>query len=153
MLIYFRFLTEKECGYVALVSVFLWLVLGRWIERYTSRDFIRVMLEHIASPDQLENKYLARFYKKAVEWWQRKWDAICPLFLQRLIFTPEWNRRSQSEVLKHAAFWRSKNQGEHRYVTKIIWSLLLIGIFLFFFPIKNVKIDIQSRYRSWFSIY
>jgi hypothetical protein len=31
-----------------------------------------------------------------------------------LVFSPRWNRRTESEVRKHVAAWRSKDLREHR---------------------------------------
>ena len=49
-------------------------------------------------------------------WMQRLWDIICPLFLQRLVFVSQWNRRTHFSLLQHARFWRSVGRQEHRYV-------------------------------------
>lgn len=117
-----RFLTEKECGYVSGVLFLSWLSLGRWIERYTSRDFFRGMLEHLpASETQTDGGLLHRLQLKFKLWCQRLWDAVCPLFLQRLVFVPKWNRRSQEELLKHVAFWRSSQlDGEKKSTFRAI---------------------------------
>jgi hypothetical protein len=109
-----RFLTERECGYVSMLLFFSWLFLGRWIERYTSRDFFRAMLEHMPFDESSDLGILKRIISRVARWWQRKWDAVCPLFLQRMVFVPKWNRRSRNDLLKHVAFWRSQDQAEHR---------------------------------------
>ncbi len=103
-----RFLSEHECGYVSVVLFFSWLCLGRWIERYTSRDFFRAMLENLPSDNETSRKaFLRRLYSYIALECQRKWDSICPLFLQRMVFVPKWNRRSRDDLMKHIAFWRS----------------------------------------------
>jgi len=102
-------------------------VLGRWIERHTSRDYFRAMLEHIdhdsnasaqqrqtRSQQQQQQQQQHRRSVHRIESYilhaiHRQWDALCPLFLQRLTFTPQWNRRSQNELKKHVAYWRSRN--------------------------------------------
>jgi hypothetical protein len=111
-----RFLTERECGYVAVLLLFVWLALGRWTERHTSRDFFRVMLEHITPADNhREKKSLVRRVGSRMSYWfQRRWDAFCPLFLQKRVFTPHWNRRTRDDLMKHIAFWRSRNLPEQR---------------------------------------
>jgi hypothetical protein len=110
----YRFLTEKECGYASLVLVCLWLFLGRWIERYTSRDFLRAMLEDVSFDDRANLSFFQRLCQRSFQWCQRTWDAVCPLFLQRMVFVPQWNRRSSSDLMNHVAFWRSQNHREHR---------------------------------------
>lgn len=111
---YFRFLTEKECGYACLILVVSWLFLGRWIERYTSRDCFRAMMEQVPFEERTEQSRGRRLLSALSEWCQRGWDAVCPLFLQRLTFTPQWNRRTQNDIMKHVAFWRSRERLEHR---------------------------------------
>ena len=101
---------------MATVLIVAWLLLGRWIERYTSRDFFRAMLEHI-SYDDSDKPLLSKVGSRIALWFQRKWDAVCPLFLQRLVFSPHWNRRTQKDLLNHIAFWRSRDRREHRYAT------------------------------------
>ena len=106
-----RFLTARECGYVANLLLFFWLALGRWTERYTSRDFFRIMLEHVTPIDRGRERMslVWRVLEGIPLWLQRRWDAVCPLFLQRRLFTPHWNRRSRDELLKHISDWRSRD--------------------------------------------
>ena len=112
-----RFLTEEECGFCALLVFFVWLALGRWSERNIERNFFRVMLEHV-SPQSARNSgqksRLERFRERLFLGYNRKWDAICPLFLQRRVFAPHWNRRTTDDLMKHIAFWRSRNLVEQR---------------------------------------
>jgi hypothetical protein len=115
-----RFLTASECGQVSLLLLFVWLALGRWTERHTSRDFFRVMLEHITPPNSRRGK-TSRFrmiLSTISHWFQRRWDAVCPLFLQRRVFTPHWNRRTPDDLMKHIAFWRSRNLPEQRSMAR-----------------------------------
>jgi len=109
-----RFLTERECGIVALVLFFSWLALGRWNERHTSRDFFRIMLDHV-TPIRMRDRnisFLALVRTKLWFWLQRRWDSVCPMFVQRRVFSPHWNRRSRDELLQHISFWRSINLPE-----------------------------------------
>lgn len=109
-----RFLSERECGYVAVLVLLMWLALGRWTERHVNRDFFRVMLEHI-TPHQGRGEKMQRvrrFGAGIFLWFQRQWDAFCPLFLQRRVFAPHWNRRSTDDLMRHIAFWRSRNLGQ-----------------------------------------
>lgn len=89
---------------MALALFFLWLFLGRCVERYTSRDFLRAMLEDVSVSNDL----------RYIRWCQRTWDVLCPLFIQRMVFVPHWNLRSNSDLMKHAAFWRSQHYTERR---------------------------------------
>jgi hypothetical protein len=109
-----RYLTEMECGCAAALLVVFWLALGRWTERHTDRDFFRVMLEHTLPPSNIEKNCLARIETGARQFVLRQWDAMCPLFLQRQVFSPSWNRRSHEEFFKHVAFWRSHDALEQR---------------------------------------
>jgi hypothetical protein len=117
-----RFLTARECGQVSMLLLFVWLALGRWTERYTSRDFFRVMLEHITPLDHRRgNTSRVRKMSSTISlWFQRRWDAVCPLFLQRRVFTPHWNRRTSEDLMKHIAFWRSRNLSDQRSMSRAI---------------------------------
>lgn len=111
-----RFLTDRECGFVAVMLLLVWLALGRWSERHISRDFFRVMLEHI-SPYAPRGERMTRIKQFSVGislWLQRQWDVLCPLFLQRRVFAPHWNRRSTVDLMKHLASWRSRNIVQQR---------------------------------------
>ena len=107
-----KFLTEIECGYVALLLILLYFALGRWVERYTGRDFSRTMMEHISIPK--ERRFFCRIYLGILRWGERIWDAVCPVFLQRLFFVPQWNRRSYTDLLRHISYWRSQKCYERR---------------------------------------
>jgi hypothetical protein len=115
-----RFLSERECGWVALVVLAVWLALGRWTERNTSRDFFRVMMDH-TSPKQhpAGTSLIRRLASKISFWCQRQWDNFCPLFLQRRVFSPHWNTRPKEDLLRHIACWRSRNLPEQRSVARI----------------------------------
>lgn len=91
-----RFLSRSECGAVAIALACIWLVLGRWMERNVGRDYFRVMLEHTSTAVKHQ-------------WLQRQWDWLCPLFLQRRTFVPQWNRRTSNDVIRHIAAWRSRH--------------------------------------------
>ena len=107
-----RYLSESECLYFAFGILAFWLILGRYIERYTSRDFLRAMLEHSpAEPDAWKRGIVSRLRSYVSVACQRKWDSTCPMFLQRAVFVPKWNRRSRDDLMKHIAFWRS-TQGQ-----------------------------------------
>jgi hypothetical protein len=138
-----RFLTERECGYGSLLLFLAWLVLGRWIERYTSRDFFRTMLEHMPVEDRKNQSMITRIFSIVSRWSQRKWDAVCPLFLQRLVFTPQYNRRSQGDLLKHIAFWRSQDNREHRSIFRAV-----AGRGLVFFDNLDGQIDTGEESSS-----
>ena len=113
-----RFLTQRECGYASLLLLFSWLFLGRRIERYTSRDFFRAMVEHMSFDESNNHGLMKEVACRTRHWFERRWDAACPLFLQRSTFVPQWNRRNQNDVLRHVAFLRSRTQSEHRYAEK-----------------------------------
>ncbi|CAB9510642.1 expressed unknown protein [Seminavis robusta] len=110
-----RFLSELECGGAAVVLFLILLYLGRWCERWTSRDFTRAMLEHI-SFQTLQSTFLERLLLR----YKRRWDEVCPLFLQRLTFIPQWNLRSAGDLFKHICFWRSQDFREHRSVFRAV---------------------------------
>ena len=101
-----RFLTETECGFAGLLLLLLYCILCRWIERYTNRDFLRAMMEHI--PIRQERRFFHKLRHEMLEWGERTWDAICPLTLQRLIFLPRQNRRNHTDLLKYVSSWRSR---------------------------------------------
>ncbi|OEU06305.1 hypothetical protein FRACYDRAFT_255240 [Fragilariopsis cylindrus CCMP1102] len=107
-----KFLTETECGYVALLLMLLYFTLGRWVERYTGRDFSRTMMDHISIPK--ERRFFYRVYLGIFRWAERIWDDVCPVFLQRLFFVPQWNRRSHTDLLRHISYWRSQKCNERR---------------------------------------
>ena len=117
-----RFLSETECGAVAFLLTVFWLFLGRWTERWIRRDFPRAMIEHINEPDENSSTFMERLSLR----YKRQWDSICPLFLQRLTYSPEWNARRMDELMKHIAFWRSQDQREHRSVDACFYVLSLL---------------------------
>jgi len=104
-----RFISERECGWLAVLLVTFWLFLGRWTERWTSRDFTRAMMEHISKPV----KGSSTLFSRLMLWYNRKWDSICPLFLQRFTYMAPWNGRRMDDLMKHIAFWRSLDLREH----------------------------------------
>lgn len=156
----------------AVLLLFFWLVLGRVVERYTSRDYFRAMLEHMPPPSttvqkkrkEQQRQQTANTTKNGTatvpaptssttgtrsttmmekiqyalhisfayidRWMQRLWDAICPLPIQRLIFIPQWNKRTHSDLLQHVRFWRSIDRKEHRYVfhTQYIYMRVPLSI-------------------------
>lgn len=89
----------------------VWLFLGRWTERLTSRDFFRAMVEHTTLA-QMDGNFVSRLLHR----YKRQWDAIFPLFLQKYTYTPEWNRRSFDDLVKHIAFWQGNDFREHNTV-------------------------------------
>lgn len=127
-----RYLTSAECGYAALVIMILYLVLGRYTERHVGRSYERAMMEGISSlpspsrhcqssssstisPDRPRGEGpLTKSWSKFKLWIQRKWDVVCPLFLQRKVFTPQWNRASRSELTDHILRVRSEDFREHK---------------------------------------
>ena len=112
-----RFLSEGECGLVAVALLCLWLALGRWTERHLSRDFFRVMLEHVSPRENKIHGHLgfwSRLHSSVMLRLQRQWDFACPLFLQRRVFTPHWNRRLQHDLFKHISYWQSQNLDEQQ---------------------------------------
>jgi hypothetical protein len=111
-----RYLTATECGSAAVLVLLVWLMMGRYAERRIGRSFERSMMEHLSNQQGLTSKarFLPRTAFAVSIWCQRQWDRISPLFLQRLVFSPRWNRRSESEVRNHVAAWRSKDLREHR---------------------------------------
>lgn len=108
-----RYLTERECGLSAIVLLGVWMALGRWSERHTYRDLFRAMLEHLV-PAEVEKNFVRRTMAALRLWLLRRWDAICPLFLQRRVFSPHWNLRSRSDLIRHLAYWRTRNLQHHR---------------------------------------
>jgi len=61
-----------------------------------------------------ENRRFHRFHLQFLQWLERRWDALCPLVLQRLIFLPRWNRRNNADFLKYLSSRRSRNSQECR---------------------------------------
>lgn len=105
-----------ECVSAALVVVFLWLVMGRYAERNIGRSSERAMMEQLPATESLGTcpSFVNKIVLRLSIWYQRQWDRVCPLFLQRLVFTPRWNRRSRREFFNHIVSWRSKDLREHR---------------------------------------
>ena len=103
-----RFLTQTECGMSAIILAGAWMVMGRWSERHTYRDLFRAMLEHL-TPDEHDKSFFRRQLLATKLWLLRRWDAFCPLFLQRRTFSPQWNIRTRADLIKHFASWRSRN--------------------------------------------
>jgi hypothetical protein len=114
-----RFLTADECGSVAALVFFMWLSLARWTERNTNRDFFRVMLDHIITDSQEKKSFFRRFLSRLSIRYQRMYDAICPLFLQRRVFAPSWNLRSRKDLMKHIAYWRSRNLSKQQSIVNV----------------------------------
>ena len=109
-----RYLSASECAYSAATLFLLWLIMGRYAERKMGRSLERSMMEHLPSrPKGSLLLRLANYIKLA---FQRRWDRYCPILLQQLSFTPEWNRRSRKDTDNHLAAWRNKDLREHRYV-------------------------------------
>lgn len=109
-----RYLTERECGISAVLLLGVWMALGRWSERHTYRDLFRAMLEHLI-PAKPDKNILRRQFAAIKLWLLRRWDAVCPLFLQRRVFSPHWNLRSSRDLVRHIAFWRARNLKDHRF--------------------------------------
>lgn len=111
-----RYLTAAECGSAAVLVLALWLIMGRYAERRISRSFERAMMEHLSKQQGAGSKarLLPRMGTHISIWFQRQWDRVSPLFLQRLVFSPRWNHRTESDVRNHVAAWRSKDLREHR---------------------------------------
>ena len=107
-----RFLTQVECGCVGSFLLLLYCKLFRWIERYTNRNFFRVMVEHV--PIREEYSWFRRFQFAILDLIERHWDTTCPLALQKVIYLPHWNRRSKTEFLRHLCCWRSQECNERQ---------------------------------------
>ena len=76
-------------------------------------DLFRAMLEHLV-PVKPNESFIRRQVDSLKLWMLRRWDAFCPLFLQRRVFSPHWNLRTRKDLIKHLAFWRTRNLAEHR---------------------------------------
>jgi hypothetical protein len=130
-----RFLRSDECGLALAMLCFIWLALIRWAERNTSRDFFRVLSEAMPEEERLLSRLSIRY--------QRKWDAICPLFLQRLLFVPQWNRRSRQDLLKWTAHCRSHRLAKQQPFVKA--SSISLGNNVVFGDERDVDIDIEPN--------
>ena len=118
-----RYLTPKECGCAALVVVLLWLILGRYGERNIGRSYERVLMERSTIPrgticsgggghhrPPLHTPPLTDRMRSNVSLGcQRLRDCVCPLFLQRLVYVPAWNRRGQIDIARLIAAYRSED--------------------------------------------
>jgi hypothetical protein len=108
-----RFFSPQECAFASLAVFMLWLTMGRYSERKIGRTFERSMMEHLSS--DVEASFVRRvFIKPFILLVERYWDQLSPIFLQRLVFTPRWNRRTHAEITDHIRSWRSKDLREHR---------------------------------------
>lgn len=101
-----RYLSPGECATAATALCLIWLCLGRGAERSIGRTYERAFLEHVSEEPGLG------FY---VDLCQRQWDRFCPIFFQRRVFVPRWNRKTHSDVHDHIAAYRSKDFREHRH--------------------------------------
>ena len=113
-----RFLTEAECGCAGFLLILLYCILYRWIERHTNRHFFRAMVEHISANEK--SPLFHRLQLGILEWVERLWDSLTPLALQRMIFLPRWNRRSNTELLEHVAYWRSQKCKERQSTIRAV---------------------------------
>ena len=91
----------------------LWLGLGRYAERSINRTYERSMMDYsgidsknISPSHSFTQNFLLRC--------QRIWDYTCPLFLQRMIYIPPWNKRSHIEIVNQIKATRSNDGREHR---------------------------------------
>jgi hypothetical protein len=107
-----RYLSSTECGYAAAIAITLWLVMGRYAERRVGRTFERSMMEHLSN--EKDSGFVSQARLSFQLWWQRRWDRMCPIFFQRRIFTPRWNKRTEKDVENHIASWRSTDLREHK---------------------------------------
>ena len=49
-------------------------------------------------------------------WFSKAWDYTCPLFLQKRIYTPLWNKRRQTVIMNHIKKTRSNDGRERRSI-------------------------------------
>ncbi len=107
-----RYLTRQECGWVAIVVFIMWLGLGRYAERSINRSYERSMMDQsgINSNERFSSKSSV---ETICSWCERLWDYVCPLFLQRKIYTPKWNKRTHREIVNHIKVARSNDGREH----------------------------------------
>ena len=107
-----KFMNQSECGVASILLLLLFCWLGRYVERFTSRDFLRAIMEHVHVDNELRGGFCGRINL----WFEQKWDATCPLFLQRFTFVAHWNREQHAHLLKKAAFWRNQYDREHQSI-------------------------------------
>ena len=110
-----RYLDADECGWAALVTVLLYLVLGRFSERNVCRSFNRAMLEVVQDPRQDDQKSpFQKFCSLALLRGLRVYDSVTPLFIQSKTFSPRWNRRSRHDVESFIIRSRGCDYREHQ---------------------------------------
>jgi len=107
-----RFFSQLECLLAAAFVAVLWLIMGRYSERKVGRTLERSMLEHF--PSQQNRTFYGAIIRSISLWIQQLWDRLCPIFLQRLVFTPYWNRRGYTELINYIRAWRMNDFREHR---------------------------------------
>ncbi|KAG7347049.1 hypothetical protein IV203_006118 [Nitzschia inconspicua] len=117
-----NFLTGFDCLTASTFVVMLWMALGRYAERHTSRTFIRAVME--ISP--IQKNYSIDVRQQIISCYQRMWDAACPLVFQRMVFLAPWNRVEQQLLLKKVAYWRSINCRDHRNIFKAMAGVGLV---------------------------
>lgn len=66
------------------------------------------MLEYVEAKDTKATTFLERLRMR----YERRWDEICPIFLQRLSYTPSWNRRTLANLKNIVISWRSGDRRE-----------------------------------------
>jgi hypothetical protein len=110
-----RYLDADECGWAALVTVLLYLVLGRFSERNVCRSFNRAMLEVVQDPRHDNRKSpFQKFCSLALLRCLRIYDSVTPLFIQSKTFSPRWNRRSRHDVESFIMQSRGGDYREHQ---------------------------------------
>jgi len=112
-----RYLTSGECGICAILVAFLWLALGRQTERHICRTYYRAMVDY-SGVDIVEKSYRHQtsFYNKSSLWFKKQWDYLCPFVLQKIIFMPSWNKRSQQFINSRILKMRGRDCREDRSI-------------------------------------
>ncbi|GKY98131.1 hypothetical protein MPSEU_000770900 [Mayamaea pseudoterrestris] len=107
-----RYLTAGECGVGAVMLLVAWMYLGRWAERYTSRDYMHILSEHATPSPHISHKDVsARVHlqhSRLVMWLFGAWDDLMPMAVQKHLLLPPWSKRSKEEQAHHAALWSGR---------------------------------------------
>lgn len=126
-----RYLRSDECGVAAVFFTIMWLALGRYAERHICRTYDRSMVDYFganfieeessststddaAGGDKGGSGGRKKSLYSFLVWCQRQWDYTCPLSLQRLLYTPHWNKRSADRIKSQIISARSNDRRESR---------------------------------------
>lgn len=95
-----QYLNQRECLQIAVILFFLWIGVLRWLERNTSRNYFRSIIDFRPPGEKT-------FFQRCRIAFEGRLDLFLPLFLQKRIFNTGWNRKTKKRSHKHISFVRN----------------------------------------------